>query len=88
MKEFFDRTETRTNSPNAFRILQVGEFVQKCSLNPLPGGHPHRDPHPLERLHLLHDQLLHRVRRGQVGLQQLNDLRERLAGDAIHLQVL
>jgi len=23
MKEFFDRTETRTNSPNAFRILQV-----------------------------------------------------------------
>ena len=35
MKEFFDRTETRTNSPNAFRILQVGEFAQKCSLNPL-----------------------------------------------------
>ena len=32
MKEFFDRTETRTNSPNAFRILQVGEFAQKCSL--------------------------------------------------------
>ena len=24
MKEFFERTETRTNSPNAFRILQVG----------------------------------------------------------------
>ena len=35
MKEFFDRTETRTNSPNAFRILQVGEFSQKCSLNHL-----------------------------------------------------
>ena len=23
MKEFFERTETRTNSPNAFRIIQV-----------------------------------------------------------------
>ena len=63
-------------------------LLRNVHLTPLSGGHPHRDPHPLERLHLLHDQLLHRVRRGQVGLQQLNDLRERLAGDAVHLQVL
>ena len=63
-------------------------LLRNVHLAPFPGGHPHRDPHPLERLHLLHDQLLHRVRRGQVGLQQLNDLRERLAGDAVHLQVL
>ena len=63
-------------------------LFRNVHLTPFPGGHPHRDPHPLERLHLLHDQLLHRVRRGQVGVQQLNDLRKRLAGDAVHLQVL
>ena len=32
MIEFFERTETRTNSPNAFRILQVRKTSKKDNL--------------------------------------------------------